>query len=150
MAQPAGGCAAPVAGAFVTGALAVGMADNPRDVEWVEASLARLERLLYGEKDAGYEGLLAAFVGLREEVRGLREELRGMKGRRPNLWLWGAGYVGFLVSGLFAVLAVDGVVMSPEYFYWLDMPAPLALFLALVFAGVALLLFFGGFGWLGE
>ena len=117
-------------------------------VERLEAVVQKFERILHGDRDARHEGLVDVVASLNLEVRKLRDEFQFVKRRRHHLWLWLVGYVCFLVSGMFAILAIGGVSSSPELYWMLDVPVALALFLALFFAGVSLLAFVNGFGWL--
>lgn len=116
-------------------------------VERLEVVSAKLERILYGDKDARRGGLIDEFEGLRKDVQTLHADVQRLKARRPNVWLWVGGYVAFMASGLFAMSAIYN---QPQVQALLDMPPALALWLAVALAGAALLLFIGGFGWLDR
>lgn len=113
----------------------------------LEASTSRLGRIVFDDPDTHAPGLLSRIEGLNVQLTAVSADLQTIKRRRPNLALWGTGYVAFLVSGAFAMAAFQGM---PEVRALLDLPAPVAAGLALVFAVAALLLFAGGFGWLDR
>ena len=112
-----------------------------------EAITARLERIVFGDPPAHPVGLLQQMEQLSSQLEAVRSDLQAVKRRRPNVLLWTVGYVLFLISGMFAMTAFMSL---PEVHTALDMPAPVAVGLALVFAAGALLLFMGGFGWLDR
>lgn len=128
--------------------------DNQQTIDRLEDFVERLERVVYGDDYARVPGLLNQVEGLRSdmqsvrsEVQAVRTDIQAVRSRRANLWLWGLGYVTFLVSGLFAMSAFQNM---PEVRALLDMPAPVAAVMAAVFALAAVMLFAGGFGWLSR
>jgi hypothetical protein len=116
--------------------------------ERVEDTLSRVERILCGDPRERLPGLMTEFEGLRGDVQGLRRDVQQLQAQRPQVLLWIAGYVCFLLSGLFAAIAVYQVSASLELYGLLDIPLWLASGLALLFAAIAAGLFVGGFGWL--
>ncbi len=122
------------------------MAENVIDtLVRVEASVARLERILLGDPDARHTGMVTQIDGLRRDMTAISADIQRMQQRRANPLLWMAGYVTFLASGAFAI---NAFWQHPQLRALLDMPAPLALWLALFFAAAAALLLVSGFGWL--
>lgn len=122
------------------------MAENLIEaVERLEQVSARLERILYGDTDARRKGLLDEFEGLRGDVSSLREDVGRIKSRKPSVWLWILGYTAFCGSVTFGVV---GLLNQIDGHNVLGLPPSLALWLAAVLAGAALLLFLNGFGWL--
>ncbi len=119
--------------------------DNLFDVvEELKQITADLRRTVYGDPATRSRGLMSEFDGLRQEVGRIDADLQKVKSRRPNPWAWTIGYLAFVASGLFAMVAFwsfPGVQAA------LDLPGPLAMGLALLFAGAALVLFIAGFGW---
>lgn len=109
--------------------------------------MATLLRIINGDDDSRHDGLLDSVERLSKDVSALRTELQAIKARRPNVWVWTAGYVCFLISGLFAGIAIYNVMASVELFALLDIPVVWAWFLALAFAGAALIMFVVGYGW---
>lgn len=114
-------------------------------VDRIEAAVSKFERILYGDPPARPNGLLVEFEGLRCDVQGLREDVHRLQNRRPNVLLWVAGFVSFVVSVAFGMVGFMNVAGAHDV--W-NIPGPVSLWLALMFALVALLLFMGGFGWL--
>lgn len=113
----------------------------------MEASTARLERIVFDDPDTHVPGLLTRMERLNRQLETVSNDLQAVKRRRPNMSLWVAGYLAFLVSGGFAMVAFYTL---PEVRMALDLPGPIAVGLALVFAVAALLLFVAGFGWLDR
>ncbi len=113
-----------------------------------EEMIARFERILYGDSRERTTGLLAEFEGLRSDIQGLREDVQQLQAHRPQMLLWVVGYFCFLLSGLFAAIAIHQVSVSFELYGLVDIPLWLAAGLAAMFATIALGLFVGGFGWL--
>jgi hypothetical protein len=116
-------------------------------VERLELVIGRIERLMYGEPPGRPGGLLAEVEGLRRDVQGLREDVHRLKSRRPNIWVWAGGYLVFLVSGAFALVGAVNQVLASRL--W-DIPPVVAMWLAVMLAGGALIMFLGGFGWLDR
>lgn len=112
-----------------------------------EAITARLERIVFGDPPAQPVGLLVRMEQLSSQLDAVSNDLHAVKSRRPNRLLWTAGYVAFLVSGLFAMMAFDD---TPVVKAALEMPPQVAAGLAFFFAALALLLLMGGFGWLDH
>lgn len=119
-----------------------------KSLDRVELAIKSFDRILYGDQRERVSGLITEFEGLRGDIQGLRQDVQKLQAQRPQVLLWIAGYVCFLLSGLFAAIAVYQVSASLELYGLLDMPLWLAAGLALLFAAIALALFVGGFGWL--
>lgn len=113
----------------------------------LEASAARLDRIVFDDPDTHAPGLMTRIERLNRQLEAVSSDLQQMKRRRPNLSLLVAGYLAFLVSGVFAMVAFYAL---PEVRAALDLPGPVALGLAFVFAGTALLLSIAGSGWLDR
>lgn len=113
----------------------------------LEASTARLGRIVFDDPDTHAPGLLTRIERLNRQLETVSGELQQMKRRRPNLSLLVAGYLAFLVSGVFAMVAFYAL---PEVRAALDLPGPVAVGLAILFAGAALLLSVAGSGWLDR
>ena len=113
----------------------------------MEASTARLERIVFDDPDTHAPGLLTRIERLNRQLDTLSSDLQAIKRRKPNLSLWAAGYIAFLASGVFAMVAFYTL---PEVRASLDMPGPVAVGLALLFAVAAMLLFVAGYGWLDR
>lgn len=113
----------------------------------MEASTARLERIVFDDPDTHAPGLLTRIERLNRQLETVSGDLQQMKSRRPNLSLWSAGYLAFLASGAFAMVAFYTL---PEVRAALDLPGPVAVALALLFAVAAMLLFVAGYGWLDR
>lgn len=113
----------------------------------MEATTARLERIVFDDPDTHAPGLLTRIERLNRQLETFGSDLQAIKRRRPNLALWAAGYLAFLVSGVFAMVAFYTL---PEVRAALDLPGPVAVVLALLFAVAAMLLFVAGYGWLDR
>lgn len=113
----------------------------------LEASAARLDRIVFDDPDTHAPGLMTRIERLNRQLETVSSDLQQMKRRRPNLSLLVAGYLAFLVSGVFAMVAFYAL---PEVRAALDLPGPVAVGLAFVFAGTALLLSIAGSGWLDR
>jgi hypothetical protein len=107
----------------------------------------QLQRIVFGDPPAHPVGLLERMERLDKRLDEVARALGRVEARRPNLWLWGTGYLVFLVSGAFAMVAFSGY---PQVQALLDMPSSVAFGLAAVFALAAALLFVGGYGWLDR
>lgn len=116
-------------------------------VERLEQVSARLERILYGDKEARRGGLLDEFEGLRRDVQTLNEDVKRIKAKRPNVWLWIMGYLSFVASVTFGVVGILNQIDNHNV--W-GLPAAVALWLAAMLAAGALLMFLSGFGWLDR
>lgn len=114
-------------------------------VDRVEDTVARFERIFYGDPRERTSGLLAEFEGLRRDVQGLRQDMYRLQLQRPNFLLWVSGYVAFLISGVFVMIAFYDYPHMREL---LTMPPQVALFMAMLFVLIALVLFSAGFGWI--
>ena len=110
-----------------------------------EEMIARFERILYGDSRERTTGLLAEFEGLRRDVQGLRQDMHRLQLQRPNFLLWVSGYVSFLISGAFAMIAFCDL---PHVRAMLAMPPHVALLMAALFVLIALALFAAGFRWI--
>ncbi len=117
-------------------------------LERVELAIKSFDRILHGEPRERISGLLSEFEGLRSDIQGLREDVQQLQAHRPQMLLWVVGYFCFLLSGLFAAIAIYQVSVSFELYGLVDIPLWLAAGLAAMFATIALGLFVGGFGWL--
>jgi len=119
--------------------------DNLFDVvEELKQITADLRRTVYGDPATRSRGLMSEFDAMRQEVGRIDAELQKVKSRRPNPWSWTVGYMAFLASGAFAIVAFYSF---PGVQAALDLPGPVAMGLALLFAAAALVLFIAGFGW---
>lgn len=112
--------------------------------ERLDASATRLDRIIFDDPDTHAPGLMTRIERLNSKLDTFSADLQAIKRRRPNLSLWVIGYLAFLVSGLFAMVAFYTL---PEVRLALEMPGPIAVAMALLFAVAALLLFVAGFGW---
>ena len=120
--------------------------DNILDaVDRIEQAIGKFERILYGDPQARQNGLLLEFEGLRKDVQGLRGDVQQLQNRRPNVVMWVTGYVLFLAAG--ALATVSFINQVSELQVW-DLSPLIAGGLSVVFAGIALFMFVGGFGWL--
>ncbi len=126
--------------------------DLERTVDRLGTYIERLERVVYGDEYARVPGILAQLDGLRVDVQSVRTDVQSVrtdiaaaKAHGPQIWLWIVGYVAFLISGMFAASAFHAM---PELQAIFAIPGPVALALAAIFAGAALVLFAAGFGWL--
>lgn len=120
--------------------------DNILDaVDRIEQAIGKFERILYGDTQARQNGLLVEFEGLRKDVRDLREDVQRLQNRRPNVLMWITGYVLFLIAG--AMATVSFINQVSDLLVW-DLDPAIAGGLAVIFAGIALFMFIGGFGWL--
>lgn len=113
----------------------------------MEASTARLERIVFDDPDTHAPGLLTRIERLNRQLESVSGDLQQLKRRRPNLSILVAGYLAFLISGVFAMVAFYAL---PAVRVALDLPGPVAVALALLFAGAALLLSVTGSGWLDR
>ncbi len=116
-------------------------------VERLEQVSARLERILYGDKDARRSGLIDEFEGLRRDVQRLNEDVQRIKAKRPNMWMWILGYLSFAASVTFGVVGILNQIDGHNV--W-GLPAAVAMWLAAMLAAGALLMFLNGFGWLDR
>lgn len=124
------------------------MADNVLDMmEQLREIVGEFKRILYGDSAARTNGLVVEFGDLRRDVQTIKDDLARLKTKRHNIWLWVAGYLAFAASVTFGVIGILNQVDGHNV--W-GLPAPLALWLAAVMAGAALVLFLGGFGWLDR
>ncbi len=114
-------------------------------VDRIEAAEGKFERILYGDPPARPNGLLVEFEGLRRDVQAVREDVHRLQNRRPNVLLWVAGFVSFVAAMVFGMVGFMNVAAGHDV--W-NLPGSVGLWLAGMFAVVALLLFMGGFGWL--
>lgn len=114
-------------------------------VDRIEQAIGKFERILYGDSQARQNGLLVEFEGLRKDVRDLREDVQRLQNRRPNVLMWITGYVLFLIAG--AMATVSFINQVSDLLVW-DLAPEIAGGLAVIFAGIALFMFIGGFGWL--
>ena len=113
----------------------------------LEASAARLDRIVFDDPDTHAPGLMTRIERLNGQLDTVSGELQAIKRRRPNMSLWLAGYIAFLISGAFAMVAFYTL---PGIRAALDVPGPVAVGLALLFAAAALVLFVAGYGWLDQ
>jgi hypothetical protein len=114
-------------------------------VDRIEQAIGKFERILYGDPQARQNGLLLEFEGLRKDVQQLSENVYRLQNRRPNVLMWVTGYVLFLVAGALATVCFINQVS--DMLVW-DLSPGIAGALAVIFAGIALFMFVGGFGWL--
>jgi CHASE2 domain-containing sensor protein len=113
----------------------------------LEASAARLDRIVFDDPDTHAPGLMTRIERLNGQLDTISAELQAIKRRRPNISLWVAGYIAFLVSGAFAMVAFYSL---PEIRAALDLPGPVAVAMAVLFAAAALVLFVAGYGWFDQ
>ncbi len=124
------------------------MAENVLDmVEQLREIVGEFKRILYGDSAARTNGLVVEFGDLRRDVQAIKDDIQRLKTRRHNIWLWVAGYLAFAASVTFGVIGILNQVDGHNV--W-GLPAAVALWLAAVMAGAALILFLGGFGWLDR
>lgn len=139
------------------------MAENVLDmVEQLREIVGEFKRILYGDSAARTNGLVVEFGDLRRDVQAIkddiqrlkatdvqavRDDIQRLKTKRHNIWLWVAGYLAFAASVTFGVIGILNQVDGHNV--W-GLPAAVALWLAAVMAGAALILFLGGFGWLDR
>lgn len=114
-------------------------------VDRVEETIARFERILYGDSRERTSGLLTEFEGLRRDVQELRQDMHRLQLQRPNFLLWVSGYVSFLLSGAFAMITFYDFPYVRDL---LAIPPQVAFFMATLFVLIALVLFSAGFGWI--
>lgn len=122
--------------------------DNVLDViDELREIVGEFKRILYGDTAARTNGLVVKFDDLHRDVQALRDDVHRLKNRRANVWMWVAGYVSFSASVAFGVVGMINLIDNHNV---LGLPAAVALWLAAVLAGLALMLFLGGFGWLDR
>lgn len=122
--------------------------DNLFDVvEELKQITADLRRTVYGDPATRSRGLMSEFDGLRMEVKALDADMERVKKRRPNPLSWTAGYVAFCGAVLLAIAALLDQLIGRQLF---GLPAAVATGLAVALAGLALVLFVIGFGWIGT
>lgn len=116
-------------------------------VERLDRIVTDLKLALYGSPEARSTGLFAEFDTLRTRVERLERDVEAQKQRRPNVWLWVAGYWSFVAAVAFGAVALLNT--ATDLNLW-DAPTPLSGAIAAFFAVVALVLFLLGFGWLDK
>lgn len=122
--------------------------DNLFDVvEELKQITADLRRTVYGDPATRSRGLMSEFDGLRMEVKALDADMERVKKRRPNPLAWTAGYVAFCGAVVMAIAALLDQLIGRQLF---GLPAAVATGLAVALAGLALVLFVIGFGWIGT
>lgn len=123
--------------------------DNLFDVvEELKQITADLRRTVYGDPATRSRGLMSEFDGLRMKVTALDDDMERVKKRvRPNPLSWTAGYVAFCGAVVMAISALLDQMIGRQLF---GLPAAVATGLAVALAGLALVLFVIGFGWIGT
>jgi hypothetical protein len=115
-------------------------------VERFEKVLKDLELIIHGDKSSRYPGLVEEFSRSQVRLGNVETELAGLKRRRHNVPLWVAGFTSFVTFIVLLGVALVNFASAANLF---DIPAPLAAGLAAFFVVAALILFLGGFGWIG-
>lgn len=119
--------------------------DNLIDVvDQLREIVQDLKRTLYGDHATRSTGLLVEFDSLRNDVKRLESDLSKVKNRRPNITAWATGYVAFCTAVVFAIISVMNQIDNHNI---LGLAPVVAMWLALLFGGAALVLFLVGFGW---
>lgn len=127
--------------------MAMASSDNLFDVvEELKQITADLRRTVYGDPATRSRGLMSEFDGLRMKVSALDDDMERVKKRvRPNPLAWTGGYVAFCGAVVFGVAALLDQLVGRQLF---GLPASVSTGLAIALAGVALVLFVIGFGWI--
>lgn len=105
----------------------------------------QLRMIVYGDKTSRYPGMVDEVGRLQSRIEHAEMEIEKLKRRRPNVPLWVAGFLSFVIS--VSLLGVSFVNFSSKVNIF-DMTPFLAAGLAVFFVAVSLVLFLGGFGWL--
>ncbi len=122
--------------------------DNLFDVvEELRQITADLRRTVYGDPATRSRGLMSEFDGMRMEVKALGADMEEVRRRRPNPLAWTVGYIAFCGAVVFAIAALLDQLQGHSA---LGIPAAVATGLAVALAGLALVLFVIGFGWIGT
>ncbi len=126
----------------------VASSDNLFDVvEELKQITADLRRTVYGDPATRSRGLMSEFDGMRMEVKALGADMEQVKKRRPNPLAWTAGYIAFCGAIFFAMAGMLDQLLDRSLF---GIPVALSAGLAVALAGLALVLFVIGFGWIGT
>ncbi len=120
--------------------------DNLFDVvEDLRTIVADFKRALYGDPATRSQGLLSQLDSHAERLQRIEHKVEEIeRSRRANPGAWTAGYVSFCVAVVFAIAALLNQLQGHHL---LGIPAEVATWLAVLFAGSALILFIVGFGW---
>ena len=120
--------------------------DNLFDVvEELRTLVADFKRALYGDTATRSPGLLSQLESHEVRLRQLEQRMdRLEEKRKANPIAWTAGYISFCVAGVFGIAAL---LNQLQEHHLLGIPADVASWLSVLFAGLALVLFIVGFGW---
>ena len=120
--------------------------DNLFDVvEDLRSIVADFKRALYGDTATRSPGLLSQLEGHEQRLQSMEQRVQRMEERRrANPIAWTAGYISFCVAVVFSIAALLNQLQGHHL---LGIPPEVAVWLAVLFAASALILFIVGFGW---